>query len=402
MTLLAITSIAQSDFRPAYYIKQDGDTVRGFIDFRGDVFNAYNCYFKRTMKDDTQQFDPGSIREYRFPDGKLYVSKTVSIDKYGSRKTVQEKFSGESIVTPVEKETLTVFLECLVKGELTTYFLRTRDGAQYFFVENGNGNLQTLDDNEIMYTSKHGTVRYKDTNQYVGALSYYAKDHPELRDEANKLSFNRKDITDFSKKYHDKVCTSGEPCVVYEGKVKQDLVRFGAFVKGANYFVSYLSSELAFDGVGTSFGAGMLMDLQLNNTSERFFLNLKLSYERMSVDAEYDVHMNNRILNYTCDVSAFRFSPSMVYMYPRHDFKPVIFLGLFVDGLTFSDWKQDGQSFTDENIDEKMINLGLNTGAGVQYKSHLRFTLAVDVTPKRGRVAHFARTGIEYALYYLF
>jgi hypothetical protein len=404
MSLLAFAAAAQSDFRAAYYIKQKGDTVRGFIDFRGDVFNAYNCHFKPTMKDDIRQIEPDSIREYRFSDGRLYVSKTVSIDKSGSHKTIQEKFDGELKVTPVEKETLTVFLECLVRGELTTYFLRTREGVEYFFVETRNGDLQTLDNNEIMYRSKDGTVRYKDTNQYVGALSYYAKDHPDLRREASKLLFNRKAITDFSIKYHDKVCASGEQCLVYEGKVKKDLVRFGAFAKGLNGSVSYRSPEVEFEGSSASFGVGMLMDFQMNNTSERFFLNLKLSYERMSIDGEYVVQINhlNQKLKFTCDVSSFRFSPSLMYIYPRHDFKPVLFLGVFVDGHTFSDWKRDGKSFTDENAEEKMITIGLNTGAGIQYKKHLRFGLALDLTPKRGSYTQFSRAGIEYALYYIF
>lgn len=403
LMMLAATALAQSEFRPGYYVTQAGDTIQGWIDYRGDVFNAYHCNFKSNGSDKVSEFLPGAIREYRLTDGKLYVSKTVTLEKFGKNKVVLgELESGELQVTPAEKETIDVFLECLVRGELSTYFLRTRDGIEYFFAEEKNGAIQTLDNNDVVYKSSDGNIRLKPTNQYIGALSFLAKDYPELRSEANKLAYNRKEIIDFSKKYHQEVCTTGEHCIVYEKKQVRSKVLYGVFFKGGNYSTRYVSPTLTFDGRAASWGAGGSVDVQLLNTSERIFFNARLEFDKISMSGDYDVPYNNFIHEYTCDIAALRLSPSLMYIYPPYAFKPLVFAGGFVERLAFSGWKQDDQSISDEELMGNEVNYGFIVGTGVQYKNHLRLSLALDITPERGSLVYFSRTGIEYALYYVF
>jgi hypothetical protein len=402
LLLSSICGLAQSDFRPGYYVKSNGDTVRGLIDYRGDVFNAYNCHFRFEPGKETQDLTPHNILAYRIDNGKLYVSKTVTIDKYGSHKIVDEYHDREAKITPVEKETLSVFLECLVRGEVSTYFLRTRDGVDYFFLEKKQGEIQTLDNNVVVYRSPEGIERIKNTNQYRAAIGYVAKDYPDLRSEVGQISFNRRDVIDFSKKYHLEACKTGEKCLVYEGEVKKDRSRFGAYVKGANHTAEYRSTAQDIDGNTTSFGAGVLMEISMGNTGERFFCDLKLGYDRNKFDGGYTITHNGSKENYTADISAIRFSPTLMYVYPRYDFKPMVFAGVFGEYLSFSNWKTDSQSFDEKDILEKTTNFGFNGGLGIQYKSHFRLSIALDVAPKRGDKTYFSRTGIEYTFYYLF
>ena len=64
---------SQTDFRPGYVIKNEGDTVYGVIDYRGDQLMSKVCKFKNS-NNKLFSYSPFDIQSFRFVDGKYYVS----------------------------------------------------------------------------------------------------------------------------------------------------------------------------------------------------------------------------------------------------------------------------------------------------------------------------------------
>jgi hypothetical protein len=95
--LLPAICTAQGDFRQGYIIKNDGDSISGFVDYRIGTRSSSKASFRATKKDSKTEYSPTEIRAYGFRPGKRF----------------------ESIVLP--QNGLQVFAEVLVKGPASLY-----------------------------------------------------------------------------------------------------------------------------------------------------------------------------------------------------------------------------------------------------------------------------------------
>ena len=176
--IINIPSYCQSDFRPGFYITNQGDTIFGMIDYQGDISNGKTCHFKKDLNSNTIEFLPGSILSYRYTDGKYYVSRQL----------------------PNDSSKRYVFMEFLIYGKASVYYHRNA-AKEYFFIEK-NGEIMEMNNNEVFEYNDVGRKFSKNTNQYIGVLKYYFRDAPSMFEEANNVGFNRASIIKISKKYH--------------------------------------------------------------------------------------------------------------------------------------------------------------------------------------------------------
>ena len=112
------TMQAQRNYRPGFIITLQKDTIYGQIDFRTDKMNEQRCVFRDDNTLQVRTYEPFDIWGYRFTDdGKMYVSKSVTL-KMG-------------------EYPLDVFLEYLVKGMKSLYYMDTASIPTYF-IEDGD------------------------------------------------------------------------------------------------------------------------------------------------------------------------------------------------------------------------------------------------------------------------
>ena len=131
--LIFITGIinAQTDFRPGFIIKAEGDTIFGEIDYRGDLLMGEVCRFRLSERSYTVEFSPNDIIAYRFTDSKFYISKEVNGRK--------------------------VFLEFLINGQVNIYYLRDVK-SDYYFLEREGEKLIELPYEEGIRYKKNGNL----------------------------------------------------------------------------------------------------------------------------------------------------------------------------------------------------------------------------------------------------
>jgi hypothetical protein len=102
--------VAQNNFTPGYIISNTNDTIRGYI--QQFTSGSTICNFKKSTEGPAIAYTPVDISAYRFDDnGKFFVSKEAPLE------------SGNKIL----------FLEFLIKGKASIYFMR--DNMEHYFIE---------------------------------------------------------------------------------------------------------------------------------------------------------------------------------------------------------------------------------------------------------------------------
>ena len=192
---------AQDNFKLGYIITNEIDTINGWIDYRTDTQNGAVCKFKATKNDPLQQFMPGSIYGYRFiHEGKFYISKSIELNGIPR----------------------VVFLDFLVQGIINLYHYTDNSdlllsNVEYYFFEDEDGKITTITKRPDKYIldNSRGLVLWKDY-QYKGIVRYLFQDSEPVVKETDQLAFTQASMIEITKTYHDQICTTGEPCIIFE------------------------------------------------------------------------------------------------------------------------------------------------------------------------------------------
>lgn len=246
ITFLLFTGIvnAQTDFRPGYIISNDGDTLYGEIDYRGDIFMSRSCVFKESSRV-ILEYSPDEIVAFRFIDSKYYVSREID---------------GKMI-----------FLEYLIKGKISVYYFRNGRGNNYF-LEKEDMPLVKLPYEEFIRRKDDFNYLYK-SRTHVGILNYYLQDAPSLKSDIEKIKKpGHNSLIRVAKEYQDVVCKD-EKCIIFEKQLPPVKFSFEPFLGTLQY--------VKIPGFVTEFG--FMAYLWLPRLNEKIFfktglVNHKINY----------------------------------------------------------------------------------------------------------------------------
>lgn len=185
----ALALSAQKDFQPGYVITNEGDTLKGEIDYRGDKVMASTCKFK-SGSGELSVYSPYDIHSYRILGGKYYISREIDKNRY--------------------------FLEYLINGKLNVYYLRVGNRDTYYMDKEGEPLSEILYEEGVkeMNGQKYG---YQSTD-HIGLLKVYMREAPELTSQIeNYKKPDRDGLILLAEDYHNQVC-KGEQCVIYAKK----------------------------------------------------------------------------------------------------------------------------------------------------------------------------------------
>ncbi len=267
--LLAMGSLfSQSEFRNGYIIKNNNDTIYGYIDYKGDLSSSKKCIFKKEIASEKLEFLPEEIISYRFIDSKYYVSRLLETD------------AGEEFV----------FFEYLIDGIVDIFYYRNEQGDHYF-MDQGDGRLIELKNmtKEVYFNNK----KYlKESKEYIGVLKYAFKESPKQSKKVDNLLLSHKSLIRIAKDYHDEVCTTAE-CVIYEKVSPKNKLSFGPVI-GLNYRstsvwnkfnenLNYLNNANFEDEVFPSFG--FFVKINLPSINERLFFKYEGTFSKWDMQS---------------------------------------------------------------------------------------------------------------------
>lgn len=233
----ALPLSAQTDFRPAYLIFQNGDTVQGEVDYRGDQLMGQVCRFRASENSTEQLYRPFEIKGFRILDSKYYVSKEL----------------------PTKK----VFLEYLIKGKVSVYYYRDEIGEHYFLEKEGFPLAALPYQEKTLF--KEGKQYSVQSEYHLDTLARYMNDDPNYEDKiVNVTKPDHRRLIRLAQSYHNSVCDEWE-CIVYK---KQQFIRANLEVLGG--VMSF--GEFTQLGRGAYPASGVIAHIWLPRVNEKLFI----------------------------------------------------------------------------------------------------------------------------------
>lgn len=356
-TILGSIIWAQTDFQPGYIITNEFDTLKGFVDYRGDIRNSTVCVFKTATSTESQTYYPADIQGYRFIDGKYYISR---------------------MITKTDNE-VRLFLEYLVHGIANLYYYRDNRGDHYLIEKEGEDFVELTNEQVEVYKNDR-TYQIK-SNRYIGLLKTTFSDCEEILPKIDNVKFKHNDLINITSEYHTLVC-EGEDCIIYEKRLPVISLSVAPLL-GFNYskikfFIVDIYSDLDFDS-DFNLEGGVSLDI----LSPR--LNEKISFQ---VDA---VMMNNYFYAFSkqentiideityndVHIHLFTLKTSFLlkYTFPKGKIKPSAFAGWVGDFRLKSDTHRvlerdygstvNRYDYTDIPLSDN--SMGVQTGMGINY-----------------------------------
>jgi hypothetical protein len=132
--VLSSTALAQSNYHEGYIVKNNGDTLKGYIDYREWEKNPKSINFRVAKEDrQTKQFDAATIRGFGINGMETYTSYTglISNDR--------DHFPDLSTGLDTSKKLDTIFLKQLVTGKYLTLYYHNDDIKMRYFIAEANG-----------------------------------------------------------------------------------------------------------------------------------------------------------------------------------------------------------------------------------------------------------------------
>ncbi len=347
----------QTNFQPGFIITNEFDTIRGLVDYRGDIRNSQICVFKNDSSTEPSIYSPKDIKGYRIVDGKFYVSRIISKDS----------------------TEINLFLEYLVNGIADLYYYRDNNGDHYL-VEKEGGKLVVLTNEKIKVYGEYESY-LRNSNRYIGILKATFSDCNDIMPQINKVRFTHNDLIKITSDYHEYVCEDDdEECIIYQKELPLTKLSYGPIL-GFNYSnLRFVNTEL-YSGFDFKSDFSLSGGILLNILSPR--INEKISFQIETVmiknyfyafhkvedgfDIEYtDIHIH---------VSSLNSLLSLKYTFPKSKIKPFLSVGFALDFVIDSDncrivEKEDESTvFQYEFNDIPLSDLfwGTQMGIGISY-----------------------------------
>jgi hypothetical protein len=323
---LPVLCFAQSDFRSGYIITLQGDTLKGEVNHKGDLKNALECTFRVNESAQNQNFKPGQLKGYGFTGGKFYEAKTATI--VNRVLLVGNKFKEE----PVTGHDSVSFMQVLVKGKATLYYLRDATSANHYYFQMNDKPVQELVYLQASMVDPKGNRYWYKSKQFVGILKIAFKDCPAITEKIERTDFKSSSLQSLFKAYN--YCVEPTQKIVTQIKPKP-VYTFGAM---AGLSFSALNIEMIdhYLGAGNyesapAFTAGISLDITMPVTNEKLSFHNALFLTTRNYTANYN-YQNTDL--YNSDYQVFlkfqyvRLETAIRYTAPTKGIKPFAQAGI--------------------------------------------------------------------------
>lgn len=370
----------QNNYRHAYIVTLNNDTVDGYANFRSDILNLSECQFKQNIQDQKiETYLPSDIVGYTFiEDNKVYVSQKIKIDDS-------------------EKQ---VFLEYLVKGESASlYFYEYKEMDNYsyvnrkiFVVKDIYGDLNVISKQDDQLVS--GSTIKKDVafrNELFKILGYHADMQPILK----KTEFSRQSLTNAIKKYNDMTCDSPDACVVYKASTKVYLKFNYAFYVGARMFkltefnpaldrINPENYTLGDANIKPEIGAQLM--LSYPRVSNSLSLVIDIAFSQMKQEFNY-IHSSDRL--YKLSATTLDVGVGLKYIRPKGKLRPgggfgfgkFCYLNKKLDGTVLANSRDDFDDWVRSPFIDLYANLSLDYMLKNNQSAYVQLTYSTDIEP---------------------
>jgi hypothetical protein len=283
------------DFRPGYIIKNNLDSVSGYVAYRSVTKNVNKCEFKTTKKAKSSTFSAADLKGFGFVNDKKFES--ITIPEYGG------------ITGPV-------FGQVVVRGSLNLY----RVGQFYVTGKNDLIVLPLPKDKNV--NNAEGQF-YKNDKRYVGLLNYLINDCGLSADET---SYTEQELGNLVMTYNR--CKGLKPSLNFSRPLTRvNMQLFAGFFSSTT--TMEVRKDVKFSPSQTIIG-GISADLSSPRIFDRFFFSVEAWYVKSFYQAysEAPFNGNMRYQDILIDVSYLKIPIGFRYNFFHENSTPYVKGGL--------------------------------------------------------------------------
>ncbi|MDD4992761.1 MAG: hypothetical protein PHR83_11050 [Paludibacter sp.] len=328
-------------YESGYVINNQNDTIFGLIAVKNNNLSSQKCFLKDVSSDKISTFTPDDISQYRYDNGKYYISATIPNDSTNQKH----------------------FLEFLIDGIIDLFYYQDNTGG-YYYVRN-NDTLTELKNTQ--YIEKTDNASYlKNKNEYVSTLAPLLQGSTKTCEKLMSTTIDYNSLLSLIKYYHKDMCIEDQ-CVIYEKKQKIEKMHVGILAGYGSMQVNNTAKStdvITLNTYETIFSPrlGIFVDFPVP-----FINNQKL---RLKIENAYSLEKQFNKLTYSTGFYSYsvrfwekRFNMAnnvyFTYDLSRTKFKPMLLGGLFIKTTLDSELKVQINAYSP---DGKLAFSDLNNG----------------------------------------
>jgi hypothetical protein len=323
LTCLSLSTYAQKSVIPGYVVQLNGDTTKGYIDYKNWNKNPTSIVFFKEIGAQKQTLGLSNIQAFGVKSEKFvddYIAKTVKID-YADQSL--ERMTTDPNPEYVEKM---VFLQKLLTGPVSIFkYTDTTDRKHYFAIQN-NVYEELINKKYKLKTSQVGT-----NTMYKTQLTKLLSDCSAITaSQIEQTPYTEKAITELVVKYIN--CKSPSTTIKLKNTEKIT-AKFGIFA-GAAY--ASLKFSYVNNGFNSSTGAtgGISMLLTMPRTREKIGIYAELQFRNFNFKKE---EVNGYIIQrHEFQGNYIRLNTFFRYTFVQSKIKPLINIG-FSNGFAMGE-----------------------------------------------------------------
>ena len=182
--LTSSAAYSQKNFQPGFVV-QNGDTLRGLVDYRGAVRSATVATFKKSDNAPEQTFTPHQIQAYGFDEG-------------------HKLFEALDIPTAADTTKERLFLNALARGNASVYYYRDAyHKDRYFLRKNHDAIIELKYTEELLQNVVTGKKFMARDKAYVRTIAVAFSDCDQIKaSRYENLKFTAEALADITAAYN--------------------------------------------------------------------------------------------------------------------------------------------------------------------------------------------------------
>jgi len=344
--LFAFSATAQRNFKPGYIVTLNGDTTKGFIDYKEWNQNPHDITFKTTDQAVIQQYSPDNIKAFGVDQFDHYQRYIGPITK--GAVDLADLSSGIDSSSVSDR----VFLRMIAGGKnLTLYSYTDRIKARYFV---GETNAAPVELKRYVYLDNKQSDKIREYNFYMQQLLAlaikYQPANTNLAEGIQTLAYRAGDIEDVilkidgSKNQYNKLTTKRAGIRFFAG-ISANSNKTTVADKD-NYLGAAKASNATLPGVNLG------IDVYFNRNVGKFIFRTEVSLSTNK--ARYDtkaVEVDNLNTYRRDDQLSFNqltvaLTPQLIYnIFNKANFKTYLAAGAQINFSSYSNYMHDVQEY---------------------------------------------------------
>ncbi len=395
-------SFCQENFLPGYITHTNGDSTKGFVDFRNREKNPDQIYFKDDLSSKKFIYTPAMISGFGV-EGEMYISAIVQTEVSPSDLRNLQSDAKLQIVLD------TVFLQTIVRGSKGLYYLKNSNNNKNFYINQDKAFDLLVYKKYLRKQGQKDAVA--ENKKYIGQLGIYLKNCEAVQSKLKHIEYSQKSLTNLFQAYYE--CSKTD--IVFQkerDRISTEVglvagVSLNALKFKSDRFVYLANAEFS---RSYNFTAGLSLDLIFPRNQKKWSAYNELLYTSFDIEGYHEDFKDENAYSITYTEFAYSYlkiNNMLRFTYPIGNVSLYINAGL-TNGLAVREknYKRDVlKLYSTERVKEgKALDstskyaLGYIVGLGgkvYKFKLELRYE-------KGNGMSEYATIGSSTISYYLF